>query len=134
MITFPIWFKCFLGLFGFVIITGTIRLVAKGKIIDSMKILSDEKRNKLLKSSSQLVKIYKYFIWAIPLNLIIIPYIFYRNIPKEFFHITVMMSIVYVVTIEDYFYRKSIVNSLIINNSIPPSLRFTPSVVPRSLR
>ncbi len=69
MITFPFWFKILLGLFVFLIITGTIRLIFKNKYIDSIKELPDEKMEKLTKSYSFLLFMLKMFLWAIPLNL-----------------------------------------------------------------
>ena len=112
MITFPFWFKIFLGCFGMLIITGTIRLLFKNKFIDSINKLSAEKKDKLIKTNSFLVKILKVFLLALPLNLILIPYLFYTYSPENFFHIFVMMVVVYVLVTEELLFRRSIIIKL----------------------
>ncbi len=118
MITFPFWFKIFLGWFGLLIITGTIRFLSKNKYIDSIRKLPDEKREKLNKTYSSLLLMLKVFLWALPLNLILIPYLVYTYSPVYFFHIFVMMVIVYVLATEEFLFRRSIlINLNMINKS-----------------
>ena len=112
MITFPFWFKIFIGLFAFCIVTGAIRFFTKNKLISTLRKSPDEKKNKLLRIYTMEIKVNKIFLMLAPLNLILVPYIFYLYRPQNFFHIVVMMCIIYILIVEDYLFRKSILSNL----------------------
>ena len=112
MITFPLWFKIFLGWFGFLIITGTTRFLSKNKYIDSIKKMPDEKKEKLNKTYSFVLFILKFILWAIPINLFLVPYLIYKYSPDNFFHISVMMIIAYILVTEEFLFRRSVLSRL----------------------
>jgi hypothetical protein len=68
MITFPLWFDFFLGIFCFLIITGALRHFTKDKIVSSINKLPIEKKEKFISSYSSVVKIYKLFLFLIPIG------------------------------------------------------------------
>jgi hypothetical protein len=105
-ITFPFWFKLFLGLSAITIISGIIKYLSLNKHVIIYRELPDEKRNRIIKSYRTVVTLYKIFLWAAPLQLIVIPYIFYIYIPEKLFHIIVMMPLIYLFVIEDFFFRR----------------------------
>ena len=107
----PIWFKLFLGFFGILIITGTIRYCRKGKIIQAVAKLSVEKKDALIKSYSTIVKIYKIFLWMFPLYLIVIPIIIYIYSHSNFIYFLIVMISIYVVILEDFIFRKSMISA-----------------------
>ena len=112
MITFPFWFKIFLGLCGFTVVTVAIRFLTKNKLVATLQKVPDEKKNKLLRTYRLGIKVNKIFLMLVPLNLVIVPYIFYLYRPQNFFHIVVMMCIIYILVVEDYLFRKSILRNL----------------------
>jgi hypothetical protein len=61
MITFPLWFKIFLGWGVFSIIWQTYLLLTKDKYIAKIKRLPDEKKEKKIKGNSQAIKAFKLF-------------------------------------------------------------------------
>jgi hypothetical protein len=109
MITFPLWFKIFLGWGVFSIIWQTYLLLTKDKYIAKIKRLPDEKKEKKIKGNSQAIKAFKLFFWVTPVYLILVPYLFYIYVLEELFHYFVMIIITYVVTIEGFLISKSIV-------------------------
>jgi len=112
MITFPLWFKFFLGLFCFLIITGTLRHFTKNKIVVSVNKLPIEKKKKFMSSYASVVKIHKLLLFLIPINLLAVPYAVYMYQPDRFFHISVLMVMVYVIILDDLIYRRSILNNV----------------------
>lgn len=116
MITFPFWFKIFLGCFGMLIISGAIRRLYKNKYLDGVSKLSPEKKNKLIENSSFLVKILKIFLWLLPINLILVPSLVYKYSPSDFFHIFVMMCIIYILVAEEFLFRRSVLLRLNLKN------------------
>jgi len=109
MITFPLWFKIFLGSGFFTIILISYNLLTKDKFIANIKELHDgEIENKMVRNL-RIVKALKLFFYATPVYLILLPYLFYIYNPEELLHYLVLIIITYVVTIEDFLFRKSIV-------------------------
>ena len=112
MITFPLWFKLFLGFFGLLIITGTIRRLTKNKYIDSVNKLSAEKKEQFVQTNSSLVKITKLFLWISPILLLLIPFILYTYSPSFFFHYFVMMCIVFIIVTDEFLFRRSVLQRI----------------------
>jgi hypothetical protein len=114
MITFPFWFKILL-IFGIIfIIHSSYLLFTKDKHIDKyIKQLSSDKIEKKIKTYSKTIKVLKFFFWATPLYLILMPYIFYTYLSLEkFFHYIVMMIITYILLIETFLIDKSMLLNL----------------------
>jgi hypothetical protein len=109
IISFPLWYKIFLGWFGLTIITGIFRRLSKNKIIEAIKKSPKENVEKIVNSYSKLLKIYKIYLLAFPLTLILLPYLTYVYSRYNLFHTTSILLLMYVVVIEDYFFRRSIV-------------------------
>ncbi len=114
MITFPLWFKIYIGWGVFFIIWNSYLLLAKDKYIAKIRQLPDEKLEEKIKGYNTIVKVLKLFFWAAPFYLILIPYIFYIYISEELFHYCVMIIILYLLTIGTYLKGKSIL--LILKN------------------
>ncbi len=112
MFNVPIWFITFLIMFCLLIITGTIRIFSKNKIINSIEKMTDEKREQLINSYSGILKIYKIFFWSAPLYLICIPFIIYKYASSNFIYILILMIILSITILEDYLFRKSIINTV----------------------
>lgn len=112
MITFPLWFKIGIGGFGLLIVTGTVRILSKNRHIDSIRGLPAEKRAKLIKTYSLLLLTCKVMLWALPLNLVLVPFLVYIHNPEDFFHVFVGAAIVYVLVTEEFLLRRSLLNAL----------------------
>ena len=108
MITFPLWFDFFLGLFCFLMITGALRHFMKDKIVSAINRLPIEKKEKFITSYSSVVKIYKLLLFLMPIGLVVVPYIVYIYQPENFFHIFVLEVLVYVLIVEDLLYKRSV--------------------------
>ena len=68
MITFPLWFRLFLGFSGCRIRTGTLRHILKKKFLISINQLPDDKKRNLLKKYSFAIRIHKIFVFALPIK------------------------------------------------------------------
>ncbi len=117
MITFPLWFKIYLGLVWLGIIALIVRFFSKNKVINSLKRQPDEEKRIVMEALSTIKKYQKVLFFAIPLNLIIIPCLIYVYSVKNFFHFTVMISFLYLLVLEDYFYRRSVLKKLLTYSS-----------------
>ena len=112
MVTFPLWFKIFLAWFLLTIILRVVKYFAIDKYVHKIVELPTGKKAKFLKSSAIVIKIYKFFFWASPLYLIVIPFLIYKYQPAEFFHMTVLQILVYIIILEDFLYRKHLVKKI----------------------
>ena len=112
MITFPLWFKIFLGLFCFLIFTGTFRRFSIDKIVISVEKLPIEKKEKFLGSYQYAVKIHKILLYMIPINMIAVPYAIYKYQPDHFFHTSVLVVLVYVMIVDDLSFRQSVLKKV----------------------
>lgn len=112
MMTFSLWFKIFLGFFCFLIITGTFRRFSMGKIVQAVKELPIEKKEKFVSSYQSVLKILKVLLYMIPINMIAVPYFVYKYRPDNFFHIFVLEFIVYLLIADDVLFRRSILKKV----------------------
>ena len=112
MITFPLWFKILIGWFLFALILGIVNYFAKDNYVHKLRELPAEKKTRLLNSYMLIIKIYKIFFWASPLYLIVIPILIYKYQQTGLFHMTVLQILMYIVILEDFFYRRFIFEKL----------------------
>ncbi len=110
MISFPLWLNVILALIGLHILLMTIKYSSRRAIIGSFKNLPNENKMKLMNIYSQWLKVLKFTLWLIPINLVITPYVFYLYVPEYFFHITVLMSAIYLSIIINYISRRAFLN------------------------
>lgn len=112
MITFPLWFMIFLGWFLFIVILGILNYSMRDKYIHRLMGLSSERKLRLLKSHMLIIKIYKIFFYVSPFYLIAIPFLVYKYSKQDFFHITVLQVLLYVLILKDFLYRKFMAEKL----------------------
>jgi hypothetical protein len=89
-------------------ITGALRRFMKDKIVSSVNKLPIDKKRKFTTSYSSVVKIYKLFLFLMPISLVAVPYALYTYQPESFFHIFVLEVLVYVLIVDDLLYRRSV--------------------------
>lgn len=109
---FPLWFKLFLGLFLWTMVTGTIRRLKRSKYVEIIKAAPAKSRNKIMKVSSKILLISKIFLFCAPLNLIALPYILYYQAADSFIYLTASMIIIYILMIDEYAYRRYLLREL----------------------
>jgi len=107
MITFPLWLKIYLVLSFIVIIWQTYGLLSINKYIASIKHLPDKQKNDKIKENYRAFKILKIIFWHTPIYLVVIPYILYDK-PKLLFQYSVMIIIIYIIAIECFVCKKSV--------------------------
>jgi len=112
MITFPLWFKIFLGWFLFTMIMGIVNYFMRDKYVDKLTKLPIEKKARILKSYSLTIKIYKLFLWASPIYLIVVPFIIYKYSEQSFFHVSVMIILVYIGILKDFLNKRFLFNKI----------------------
>ena len=112
MAPITLWFKILVGFCSFWVIIEALKLFFIKKFINSFNKLPDNKRNKLRKNYSILIKMYKLYLFMTPLNLILLPYLLYSYSPKHFLPVTVVMSITYILVIENFFFDSSVLKNL----------------------
>jgi hypothetical protein len=112
MLGHPLWFIIALGIFCFLLITGTYRRISIGKIALGVNKLSVENKNKFVNSYRNISKILKIMFYMIPLNLIVIPFAVYKYDANNFLYFFLTECLVYIVITDDYFFRSSILKRI----------------------
>ena len=112
MITFPFWLKVLLGWFGLLVVSGSIRFLSKRRRFDSFRELPAEERQKLIRICSSLLLVCKVMLWALPLNLVVVPFLVYIQSPEDFFHTFVSVAIAYMLVTEEFLFRRSMLAAL----------------------
>ena len=107
----PLFFKIFLGLFSFTVVTSIIRRMQFAKYINKLSSCDDVKRSDLLGKYKVLIKLHKILFPLSPLY-IIITYIIYKYCGSDGIYMIPMMTIVYLLISYDYFFRKKVLNKL----------------------
>jgi hypothetical protein len=108
----PFWFTIALAGFGFTLVTGTIRRLSISKIRNAIIALDHEKRKRLLKSYSLAIVCFKILFWMAPLNLMLVPYFVYSCGMKHWTYAIIMLLMMYIIVLEDFSFRKSIINEM----------------------
>jgi hypothetical protein len=107
----PWWFIIYLLLFTIALISACIRRLPKfrKRVIP----LSKDKRDKLIYSYAKIINICKIMFIASPIYLIILPYYLYRYRPsQEFIYGTAMLILMYLMLLETFLFKKSIVKEI----------------------
>ncbi len=104
----PIFFKIIYAIFCFSLVCFLPVILFISKLIEPMKNLPDKERMRIRNSSMKLLKIDKIMFWTSPLNLIVVPYIFFINFPEEFIHMTICLLLMYLLLLMSYFISKMI--------------------------
>jgi hypothetical protein len=73
---------------------------------------SDEEKKKIVHSFSDVLPVYKILFWMAPLNLIFVPVVTHIYSPNIFVNLTVSVLLMYIVVLEDFFYRKAILRRI----------------------
>jgi hypothetical protein len=116
MLAIPLWFKILLAWFLLAITLGLVKYFARDKYVHRNIQSSKEKRATIFKSNLMIIKLYKYFFWSSPLFLIVIPFLTYKYDRTEFFHITVLQILLYILIFQDFQFRKFLIKKLKENN------------------
>jgi Trk-type K+ transport system membrane component len=106
------WFKVCIGCGVFALIMAPIRRRSYKKRRNLLLSSPREKKEKLLKIYFNLFKIYKLLFWLSPLYFLLLPYLLYYHAPEYFISITLLFSLMYLLTIEDYLFRRKVVKDL----------------------
>ncbi len=104
-------FKICLGLFIFTVATHIAKWVQLSKYIERLSTSDDDIKGKTLKLHKLLVIIYKCLFWISPLYIIII-YIVHRLASNNTTYTVALIIMIYVLIIEDYFFRKKVLSKL----------------------
>ncbi len=102
MVTFPLWFKLYIGWFVVTMIFALVSYIGRDKYILKLRELPTEKKARILKSYSLRIKIYKLLLWASPIYLILQPFLIYKYSKSSFFHMTIMTILMYICVLEDF--------------------------------
>lgn len=113
LVTFPaIMFKIAIVLFALLLVTGTTRRLVIKKTIKAILEAPDKKRQRLVQVYERTVSTWRIAFWAAPIYLVGIPIGIYFFLP-EFFRLVVTLMIgVYVMLIDDFFYKRLILKSI----------------------
>lgn len=112
---FSVLFKIILVLFGFVVIYKVVLYIVIGKLMKQILVASKEEKAKIVNSFSRVLAVYKILFWMSPLTLIFFPASVYLYLNSSFFYALGIIVILYVMVLEDFFYRRSIVRRIGIN-------------------
>ena len=109
---FPVWFKVIQALFIFIVIYKIFLYFVMSKLIKRVVVAPDEEKAKAARSFSRVLPAHKILFWMAPLVLILVPILIYIYSPDGFIEITVSALLMYIVVLEDYFYRKTILRRI----------------------
>ena len=112
MATIPLWFKIFLAFAGIATVSGVVNYFLKDKRVKYYLDLSDEKREKIIKSNLITIKLYRFLFWLSPVYLFLAPFIFYKYYPSDFLYYLVAMILIYLFALKDFLFRKSILKRI----------------------
>ena len=105
-------FKIILTFFVFIVIYKIFLYIVMSRLMKQIVSSTDEEKSKIIRSFSKPLPIYKILFWMAPINLIFIPVIIYFYARDSFVYFLGMLLMMYVVILEDYFYRKTILRSI----------------------
>jgi hypothetical protein len=108
----PFWFKIALCGFAFLVVTGFFRRISMPKIKIAAVALPKEKRDKFLQSYSLAVRCYQILLFIFPLASFMASHYFYRSASQHFIYFTAAFIMTYLVILEDFTFRKGIVNEI----------------------
>lgn len=97
----------------FLIVTGTMRWFSKNKMLFSIDALSSEKKKKFISTYKSVVKMHKLVLLLMPICLVVVPYTVHVYQPERFFHVFVLIVMAYVLCIDDFLFRRSILNKIL---------------------
>jgi hypothetical protein len=112
MTTIPLWFKIFLAFAGITTVSGVVNYFLKDKRVKYYLDLSDEKREKIIKSNLLTIKLYRFLFWLSPVYLFLTPFIYYKYFPSELLYYLVAIVLMYLFALKDFLYKKSIVKKI----------------------
>ena len=112
MITFPIWLIVFLGFIGFHILILAVLFSKKQERINSFSQLPNENKALVVNIYSKWLRFLKLALWLFPINIILVPYIFYRYVPDNFHHVIVIVGASYLSVAGSFVYRKAVLNGI----------------------
>ncbi len=114
MITYPLWFKVFLGFGCFAVIIGLLKHFAKNKMVDSINLWPNEKKKKIITSYTRMILIEKIYVYSTPVIFFVL-YGCYKSRPEHpetFFHIMVIEFICLILLTNDLIYKRSILKKV----------------------
>lgn len=110
---FPIWFVISVGYFSILIIMGSIGHSQVAKSSEKLRDLPAENKLRLIKNYTLRIKIFKFYFWFFPLNVIIIPVLIYIYAPTEYLlHIIIILILSYVSALQMYRNNKFLIKLL----------------------
>jgi hypothetical protein len=89
-----------------------MRRLKKGKLECSLPDMPIEKLLAFQNGYKTIMTIYKICFWTSPINLIVMPIILYLYSKSNFLYVTVLIILIYVTILEDFFFRRSITKSV----------------------
>lgn len=107
---FPIWFIMFIGLFLLSILSGITNRLLTTKNSQKFISLKTETKMKLVKSAIAQIKIFKFYFWMLPLNLIIVPVLIYMYAPTGYLlQIIIMLILSYIGALQVFWNKKNLI-------------------------
>lgn len=109
-----------LSLFGKIILVwfvvgflfGFVRFFLLNKTVNSFRKSTEENKEKLIKSYTVIIKLYKFFFWLSPVYLFLVPFLIYKYNRPDFLYMTVMMILLHVVILQDFLIRRLIIRKI----------------------
>lgn len=94
-------------------VTGTLSYIYRNKIIESLRNLPQERIERLVTSYSKLIRVWKILFWVFPINAGLILLVSIELDEPNLIYLTIFILLIFILAVEDYFFRKAIVKKLI---------------------
>ena len=111
---FPTWFIMFIGWFLLTIVMGIISRFQITKNSPKINTLKTETKSRLVKSATLKNRIFIFYFWMLPLNLIIVPVLIYMYAPTEYLpHIIIILTLSYIGSVQLFWNNKYLIKMLV---------------------
>ena len=109
---FSFLFKIILILFGFIVIYKIFLYFVMSKMMKRVTSAPEKEKSRFVQSFSKVLSVYKILFWMAPITLILFPASVYVYLRDSFIYAIGIVGILYIVLLEDYFYRKAIIKTI----------------------
>ena len=89
-----------------------MRRLRKSKVVTSLANMPQGKLLSIEEGYNAIILVYKILLMASPFYLLGIPFILYIYLKDSFLYGTIVIALMYIVVLEDYFFRRSIVGAI----------------------
>ena len=109
---FSLLFQISTVVFGFIVIYKIFSYLLMNKLMRRISASSEAEKLRQVQFYSGIFPFYRILFWLMPLNLLLFPLSVYVYLRDSFYHASGIVVMMYIIVLEDYFYRKTILRAI----------------------